>query len=318
MWRIKRRAAFTLLELIVVVALLGLLLAIVAPSIGYQITLQRVAAENASLLNLAAAVKASFESTDLEGTNIAALPGSVPTGVDTTNFSPSTAPGYVPASVNTYDWYVKIARQMGYSLTSLSFPLSAVPLQAGSILYNANGNARFMMIGPSTEPTAQRFLIVSLIASPGQLAIPPLPNPSNPQDPANLALFNDIWNTSWSTPGATLPPSWTPALTAAQIQAWQGHLWQLCVQQVVCPKLSLTVNDTDPTLSCYVYFNFNGTTAGSSIVVPANGGSQTVSVPIYYGRQIQAWRGTAAPPDPSASIFAQFILRANNEITLQD
>jgi prepilin-type N-terminal cleavage/methylation domain-containing protein len=315
---LRSPSAFTLIELIVVLALIGGLFAITAPVVGLQITRSRVATEMSSLQNMAAAVQASFESTDLEGTNIAALSGSVPAGVDTTNFSPSTSPTYIPSTINNFDWYVKIARQLGYSLQNFAFPASAVPAPAATVLYNANQNTRCMLIGPATESASQRFLIVSLIGSPAQLAIPPLPNPSNPQDPANLALFNDLWNTNWATTTGSLPATWIAALTAAQAQAWQGRMWQLCVQRVVCPKLTITVNNTDPTLSCYVYYNFNGSTAANSIVVPANGGSQTIATPIYYGRLIQAWRGTAPPPDPSATLFSQFVLRANSEITLQD
>ena len=111
-------SAFTLIELIVVLALIGGLFAITAPVVGLQITRSRVATEMSSLQNMAAAVQASFESTDLEGTNIAALSGSVPAGVDTTNFSPSTSPTYIPSTINTFDWYVKIARQLGYSPVS--------------------------------------------------------------------------------------------------------------------------------------------------------------------------------------------------------
>ena len=319
----RGRRGFTLLELAAVCAVIGILLAATAPVVGFQIVRARVAAETASLQNLAAAVQASFESTDLEGTNVAALAGSVPSGVDTTSFSPSTAPSYVPASVNTNDWFVKIARQMGYSLPAPSqgAPVSGIPLPAAGVLFNANNLARFMLPGPAGESAQQRFLIVSLISSPGQLAIPQLPNQANLQDPADLALFNDIWNTNWSAPGATLPPSWTSSLSAQQVLDWQGsgasggHLWQLCVQRIVCPKYTITINNSHPTQNCYVYYNTNGAVSGSSAWVPANGGVYVVPG-VFFGRLIQAYRGTAPPP--TAGLFSQFTLRDNNEITLQD
>jgi type II secretory pathway pseudopilin PulG len=315
--------AFTLIELAGVCAIIGILLATIAPVVGFQILRARIAAETASLQNLAAVVQASFESTDLEGTNIAAISGSVPSGVDLTNFSPSTSPSYTPATVNTNDWFVKIARQLGYSLPSPAqgSPVSGVPAAAASVLFNANNNARFMLIGPANEPVQQRFLIVSLVASPGQLAVPPLPNAANLQDPADLALFNDIWNTNWSAPGGILPPSWTAALTPQQIQSWQGsgasggRLWQLCVQRIVCPKYSLTINNTHPTQTCYVYYNINSGVAGNPAVAPANGGVYVVPG-VYCGRLIQAYRGTAPPP--TAQLFSQFVLRDDSEITLQD
>ena len=175
--------AFTILELIVVLAVIGALLAIAAPVIGFQITQNRVSAEMAALQNLATAAQASFESTDLEGTNLAALTGSVPTGTDTTNFSPSTSPAYAPSAVNTYDWFVKVARQMGYSLQGTTFPAAAVPAPVATILYNPNNNARFMLLGPATEPTAQRFLIVSLIAAGGPIGGSAAPEPIEPAGP---------------------------------------------------------------------------------------------------------------------------------------
>jgi type II secretory pathway pseudopilin PulG len=322
----KRRgqpAAFTLIELAGVCAVIGILLATIAPVVGFQILQARVGAETSALQNLGAAAQASFESTDLEGTNIAALSGSVPAGVDATNFSPSTSPSYIPATVATNDWFVKIARQLGYSMPAPSqgSPVAGVPAQAAAVLFNSSNNTRFMLIGPNNEASQQRFMIVSLIAAPGQLAVPPLPDPANPQDPADLALFNDTWNTNWSAPGASLPPSWTAALSARQVQDWQGagasggRLWQLCVQRIVCPIFSITINNTHPTENCYVYYNFNGAVSGSSASVPANGGTYVLPG-VYSGRLIQAYRGTAPPP--AAQLFSQFTLRDSNEITLQD
>ena len=315
------RKGFTLVELACVCAVIGILLATLAPVIGFQIIQARVTAETSALQNLAAAVQASFESSDLEGTNIAAIAGSVPTGVDVTNFSASTDPGYAPATTNTYDWFAKIARQTGNTPLVGVPPTAALQPQVAAILVNPNKNTRCMLIGPATEATQQRFLLISLVAAPGQLAIPPLPNPANFQDPADLALFNDIWNTNWTSPAAVLPPSWTSALTAAQVQAWQGagpsggHLWQLCVQRIACPKYTITINDNHPTDNCYVYYNLNGTTAGATAMAAANSGVSIITG-VYFGRLIQAYRGTAAPP--TAALFSQFTLRDNNEITVQD
>jgi prepilin-type N-terminal cleavage/methylation domain-containing protein len=312
---------FTLIELLCVCAVISILLATVGPAIGQQIVQARVTAETATLQAMGAAAQASFESADLEGTNLAALAGSVPAGVDPTSFSGSTDPAFVPATTNTYDWFAKLARQMGGIPQAGVAPTPALQPQVASVLRNASNNSRLMLIGPATEPGQQRFLLVSLVAAPGQLALPPLPNPANPQDPANLALFNDIWNTNWPSPTAVLPPSWTAGLSSGQLQAWLNggtggrHLWQLCVQRIVCPKYSITINNTHPTDNCYLYFNFQGTTAGNSSVIPANAGTVVVTG-VYFGRLIQAYRGTAAPP--AAQLFSQFTLRDNNEITLQD
>ena len=159
------------------------------------------------------------------------------------------------------------------------------------------------------------------MAPSGQLALPALPNPSNLQDPADLALFSDIWNTNWTSPAAVLPPSWVAGLTAPQAQAWLGsgaggrRLWLLCVQRIVCPKYTITINNTHPTDNCYVYYNLQGGAGGASAAVPANAGTMVITG-VYFGRLIQAYRGTAPPP--TAVLFSQFTLRDNNEITLQD
>lgn len=313
-----RAGGFTLIEMLCVCAVIAILLATLAPAIGLQFTRARVQAESGALQTLAAAIQASFESTDLEGTNIAALPGSVPAGVDTTAFSPSLDPSFAPATTNTFDWFAKVARQLGNFPIVGAAPTLALQPQVARLLFNPQGNARALLAGPSNEANQQRFLLVSLVAPPGELALPPWPNPANPQDPANLALFADIWNTDWTNPSAALPPTWTAALSAAQIRAWQGgagRLWQLCVQRIVCSKFSVTINNTHPADACYVFYNLNGTTAGSSATLSANAGTQVLSG-LYAGRTVQAYRGTAAPP--AAQLFSQFILRDNAEITLQD
>jgi prepilin-type N-terminal cleavage/methylation domain-containing protein len=317
----RKQIGFTLIELLCVCAVIGILLATLVPAVGWQILQARVGAETTALQGLATAVQASFESADLEGTNLAAIAGSVPSGIDATTFSASTSPGFLPATTLASDWFAKIARQMGAAPQLGVAPTPAAQPQVAAILFNGNNNSRFMLLGPANEATQQRFLIGSLVAAPGQLALPPLPNPINAQDPANLALFNDIWNTNWTSPAAVLPPSWTAGLAPGQIQAWQSalggrnRLWQFCVQRIVCPKFNIVINNTHPTDNCYVYYNINGTLAGNSAVALANGG--TVVIPgVYFGRLIQAYRGIAAPP--TAQLFSQFCLRDNNEITLQD
>ncbi|HVW22213.1 MAG TPA: type II secretion system protein [Opitutaceae bacterium] len=314
-----RPGAFTLLEVLCVCAVLAILLATLAPAVGLQVSRARVSAEAASLRALAAAVQASFESTDLEGTNLAALPGSVPAGVDSTAFSSSLDPASTPATTNTFDWFAKVARQRGDVPVVGIAPTPALQPRVAQVLFNAQRNARVLLEGPLGESGQQRFLLLSLAAPAGELSLPPWPNPANPQDPANLALFADIWNTDWTNPAAVLPPTWTAALSAAQARAWvgggAGRLWQLCVQRIVCPKFTVAINNTHPADSCFVYYNLNGTTAGSSAVVGANAGTQVLSG-IYAGRTIQAYRGAAAPP--SAQLFSQFVLRDNAEITLQD
>ena len=163
---------FTLIELVAVCAVIGILLAIVAPFIGRQVIDARLAAETSTLQAMGAAVQASFESVDLEGTNIAALPGAVPAGVDSTEFSLSTDPTLVPATTQTFDWFAKLARQMGYAPQPGVAPTPALQPQVAEILVNANRNTRLMLVGPENEPNQQRFLIASLMAPSGRAGGP--------------------------------------------------------------------------------------------------------------------------------------------------
>ncbi len=314
----RTRVAFTLVELLAVCAVIGILAAIAAPAIGFQIAQARIGAESAALHRLAVAIQGSFESTDLESTNIAALPGTVPAGVDLTGFSLSTNTGAVPATTLASDWFAKAARQLGETPLIGAPPTPVVQPRVAAVLINPDGEVRLLLVGPESEANQQRFLLVSVMAAPGALALPPWPDAANSQDPADLALFNDTWNTDWTSPAATLPPSWTAALNSAQVQAWQGGpggLARLCVERIVCPKFSIVVNDTHPTDNCYVYYNLNGTTAGNSSAISA--GSGPFAIPgVLQGRTIQAYRGSAPPP--TAQAFTQFILRDTCEITVQD
>ena len=40
----------------------------------------------------------------------------------------------------------------------------------------------------------------------------------------------------------------------------------------MCPKYTITINNTHPTDNCYVYYNFTGTNAGSTATSTANSG----------------------------------------------
>jgi type II secretory pathway pseudopilin PulG len=310
--------AFTILELVAVCAVIGILVAVSFPAIGARILHARVAAETGELKRLADAVRASFESTDLQGTNIAALAGSIPVGVNPTSFSISTDVNLLPATTQSSDWFAKLARQLGETPALGIAPSWNLQPRVAGVLQNANHLTRILLEGPATETNQQRFLLLSLMAPSGTLALPALPNPSNAQDPANLLLFNDTWNTDWTSANAALPPSWINGLSSSQAQAWtagSGRLWQLCVERIVCPKFSLTINDTHPTDGCYVYYNLNSGTAGSSATVGANAGVAVVNG-VLGGRTVQAYRGSAPPP--IAALFAQFVLRDSAEITVQD
>ena len=314
-----RNSAFTLIEIIAVCAIIGILFAISVPGIQLQIWEGKKKSETDQLESIAHIIQSSFESTDLEGTNIAAFPNCIPLGTAATQFSTSTDVTLLPNMASTNDWYVKVARQAGYNPQIGAAPTHALQPQIANILINSSQNTRIMLSGPNNESNQQRFIILSLISPRGQLEIPALPDINNTQ--VYLNYFNDLWNTDWNYPSATLPSSWTASLTSSQISAWQhnsqlgSNLSLLRVQRIVCPKYAITVNNTHPSDNCYIYFNFNGSNASSTSIVNSNSGPYIISS-ILAGRQIQAYRGNAIPPN--ANLFTQFILRDNCEITLQD
>jgi len=312
---LRSARAFTLLELVVVCAVLGILASIALDAASSQIGRSRVAAEQRELERLATAIQASFESTDLEATNLAALAGTVPTGVDLTAFSATNDLDAVPATTNPGDWFAKLARQRGDTPILGVAPTAALQPRVAAVLINLNRQTRLLWEGPETETTQQRFLLLSVMAPEGTVVLPPWPAAGGPQAAANLTLFNDTWNTDWSGPGVVLPASWLSGLSAAQAAAWSGRTAQLCVRRIVLAKYSIVLNNTHPSDNCYLAYNLNGTTAGSAVTLAAGAG--TVVVPgILAGRTIQAYRGSSPPP--SAQQFTQFVLRDESEITLQN
>ena len=311
--------AFTLIEIIAVCTIIGVLLAISLPGIESQIWEAKIKAEDTQLDHLAQMVKSSFESTDLEEINIASFIDSIPQGIDPTRFSISTDTSTLPTICATNDWYVKLARQAGFNPQVGIAPTRALQPQIANVLTNSSNNVRIMLAGPSNETTQQRFIIMSLLTPIGELQLPVIPDLTNQTLYTNY--FNEIWNTDWTYREAKLPQSWTSILTNNQQTLWLKSIHSnlnlnlLRVKRIVCPKYSITINNTHPTDNCYIYYNFNGTTAGSSTIIISNSGVFSTQ-PILFGRQIQAYRGSGEPPN--SNLFSQFILRDNSEITLQD
>jgi prepilin-type N-terminal cleavage/methylation domain-containing protein len=314
------RRGFTLLELVAVCAVLGILATLALSNASQQILHARVATENVALGRIAAAIEASFESTDLESTNIAAVGGTVPGGVDLTAFSSSNDVSTIPSTTNAPDWFAKVARQMGDVPLLGVAPSRQLQPRLAAVLTNPNHAVRLLWEGPETESGQQRFLLLSLMDPDGVLYLPPWPFPDNPQDPHNLALFTDTWNTDWADPAAVLPVSWQDGLGFPSLRSWgaggpSSRLWQLCVRRIVCAKFNVVVNNLHPSDNCYVFLNLNGSNPGTIFPIPANAGT-AVFPGVLAGRTIQAYRGAAQPP--VAALFAQFILRDHCEITLQD
>ena len=307
--------AFTLIEIITVCTIIGILYSITIPGIQLQIIEAKKKTESIQLDLIKHAIESSFESTDLDGINIASFVGSIPLDTSPTIFSINSDVTLKPSTSLNNDWYIKVARELGYNPLVGIAPTRLLQPQISNILYNNNQNARLVIAGPSNEVNQQRYMIISLLSSSGLLQMPQIPDVSN--SVLYLSYFNDFWDTDWNYSGAALPKSWISALTTSQVASWQSNsnMSLLRVQRIVCPKYSITINNTHPSDNCYIYLNFNGLNAGSSSVINSNSGTFVIPS-ILAGRQIQAYRG--ANPPPNAILFSQFILRDNCEITLQD
>ena len=299
----RHRAArgFSLLEIVLVLFVLGVLAAVLTPSVRDIIEKSRREAEARSLDELANTITASFESTDLTNLNIAALPGTIAATDAATIFSASTTALYT--ATDTATWFAKVARSRGLSPQVGTAP--AAQSELARIAFNLLGNSRLLFAGPD-EAGRQRFLLVSLAARSEQLALPAYEN--------TAAWFDAIWNQDWESRTATLPAPWQSRLTAAQIAAWHqgsGGLTQVhrcVVRRIVLPKFRLTVNSNHPTEQAFVSFN----NTPNAFTAPANSGA-TSTPEILGGRLITINRGTAWPGVEAL----RFHLRENATVTVQ-
>jgi len=299
----SHRAArgFSLLEIVLVLFVVGVLAAVLTPSVRDIIEKSRREAEARSLDELANTITASFESTDLTNLNIAALPGTIAATDAATVFSASTTALYT--TTDTAAWFAKIARSRGLSPQVGTAP--AAQSELARIAFNLLGNSRLLFAGPD-EAGRQRFLLVSLAARSEQLALPAYEN--------TAAWFEAIWNQDWESRTATLPAPWQSRLTAAQIAAWHqgsGGLTQVhrcIVRRIVLPKFRVTVNSNHPTEQAFVSFN----NTPNAFSAAANSGA-TSTPEILGGRLITINRGTAWPGVEAL----RFHLRENATVTVQ-
>ena len=294
---------FSLLEIVLVLFVLGLLAAAIAPSLREVIERGRRDAEAKSLDELAVAVASTFDATDLTNDNVAALPGTIGTSDTATRFSASTSA--TSATTAAADWFAKIARARGVSPQIGVAPTTTAQPALGQITYNQTGNPRLLFAGPS-EAGRQRFLLVSLTARSEQLALPAYET--------SAAWFDALWNSDWESRTAQPPAYWTGKLTPAQLAAWtQGsggltQVYRLCVRRIVLPKFTVTVNNNHATDSAFVSFN----NAPSAFTAAANSGAN-VTPEILGGRLITINRGTSLPGIEAL----RFRLRENATITVQ-
>jgi prepilin-type N-terminal cleavage/methylation domain-containing protein len=292
---------FTLLEIVLVLFVLGILAAALAPSVRDIVERGRREAEARTLDELAGTINASFENTDLTNLNLAALPGTIAATDSPTLFSASTTALYT--STDNAAWFAKVARLRGLSPQVGTAP--AAQSELARIAFNPLGNSRLLFSGPD-EAGRQRFLLVSLVARSEQLTLPPYEN--------SAAWFDAMWNQDWESRTATLPALWQSRLTAAQIAAWHqgsGGLTQVhrvIVRRILLPKFRVTVNNNHPTDQAFVSFN----NTPNAFTAAANAGA-TSTPEILGGRLITINRGTAWPGVEAL----RFRLRENATVTVQ-
>lgn len=294
---------FSLLEIVLVLFVLGVLAAVLVPSVRDTIEKSRGEAERRSLDEVAATITASFENDDLNNLNLAALPGYIGGADAATEFAASTSAAY--ATTNNNSWFAKVARLRGITPQVGVAPTPAAQPALASIATNPLGNARYLFAAPD-ETGKQRFLLVSLMARAEQLALPAYE--------ANSAWFDAIWNNDWESKTGTPPAYWQSRLTAAQWNAWtQGsggttQVSRLTVRRIVLPKFRLTVNNNHATSAGFVSFN----NISNAFTAAANSGANTTPE-IMGGRLVIVNQGTSWPGTEVLRVH----LHSNDTVILQ-
>jgi Tfp pilus assembly protein PilE len=295
--------AFSLLEIVLVLFVLSLLVAAIAPSLREVIERGRRDAEAKTLDELAVTIATTFDTTDLTNDNIAAMPGTIGSGDTATRFSTSTTT--TAATTAAADWFAKAARARGLTPQIGVAPTTVAQPALAQITFNPTGNPRLLFAGPS-EAGRQRFLLVSLTARSEQLTLPAYET--------SAAWFDALWNSDWESRTAQLPAYWAGKLAPAQLAAWtQGssgltQVYRLCVRRIVLPKFTVTVNNNHAADSAFVSFN----NTSPAFTAPPNSGAN-VTPEILGGRLITINRGTSLPGVEAL----RFRLRENATITVQ-
>lgn len=294
---------FSLLEIVLVLFVLGIVAAAMAPTVREIVERARRDAEAKALAELEATITSSFEQTDLTNLNLAALPGTIGPGDTATVFSTATSGGY--ATTGATDWFAKVGRLRGLSPQIGVAPSATAQPELARIAFNPLGNARFLFAGPA-ESGRQRFLLVSLMARSDQLVLPAFE--------AGAAWFDAIWANDWESQTAGPPAYWSGRLTPAQLAAWsQGNagttqVHRLRVRRIVLPKFRVTVNNNHPAEAAFVSFN----NVPNAFTAPAASGAN-VTPEILGGRQVIINRGAAWPGVEAL----RFNLHENPTVTLQ-
>lgn len=300
---LRNHCGFSLLEIVLVLFVIGLLAAALAPSVQNVIANSRREAEVRAENELADTIVASFQNTDLTNLNLAALPGTIGGSDTATAFSVATNTGY--ATTAATDWFAKVARCRGITPNIGTAPSATAQPELYRIACNSLGNPRYFFAAPS-EPGRQRFLIVSVTAPAGQLVLPPYE--------ANLSWFDSIWNHDWENRSGQLPAYWSGRITAAQSNAWLAgsggttQVYRLCVKRITLLKYRFTINNNHLTDTAWV--SVNNISAVFS-AAPNSGASTTPE--ILGGRLLTLNRGTSWPGTEAL----RFHVSSNDAVTLQ-
>lgn len=296
-----KQRGFTLLELAVVTAIVGLLSLILLPSVAEQIEAMRMAAEDAQMDHLAKLMERSFQSTE-PATNVSSI-SRHPLGRESswnTDFGADAVPANLAAT-----WFAKLA-----ALEGVAPRMGELALQDQPALWRVAANGvdrrRLLILGPE-EPGQQRYLLLSLLA--------PLSAPLViPENDGSVEWFDALWNHEWEGRGAAIPEDWLGRLTPDQVNAWMDgrgnstRVGLLRVRRIVQPKLRLIVNNTHPLYTAWV--DYEGVQAQ---LTSAPGSGVLTSPEILAGRLVVVRRGLAAP----GAEACRFYIHEPTSVTVQ-
>ena len=291
-----------MIEILIVASIITILLG----TLGYRFASSflirgATATEDAALANLKVDIENSFEARELSTLNLGVVsnPGMVAGGaltddldatITATTFSTSTAPSY--GAITGSEWFARIARLRGHAVAVGGAVSKSSQPALYDLLFTASDRPRLLIKGPA-EPHQQRYILMSVVGRFDELVLPAYQN--------TKAWFDDIWDTRWERTDATLPATWTAALTPAQAAAWnidspgRSRLPRLRVVRITQRRHDLVVNCLHPTDQVWVAYNTlttytPGVTAAPPTAFAAGSGANTVSG-VLEGRVVRLWVG---------------------------